>query len=114
MALAAAAAERASKAARVANLTGFVELFAQLVLEEIDFRFEALNQVEIALASEAAGHDFAMLPRARSRTCPAEDVLVMTRVDGRAATPTRWQTYPDKVDGERLLRAGDHRRCSST
>ena len=102
MALAAAAAERASKAARVANLTGFVELFAQLVLEEIDFRFEALNQVEVALASEAAGHDFAIFPRPVPHLC-TEDVLVMTRVEGVRYTDAL-EAYPDKVDGERLLR----------
>ena len=33
----------------------------------VDFRFEALNQVELALASEAAGHDFAT-SRGRSPT----------------------------------------------
>jgi ubiquinone biosynthesis protein len=102
MALAAAAAERASKAARVANLSGFVELFAQLVLEEVDFRFEALNQIEIALASEAAGHDFAIYPRPIPHLC-AEDVLVMTRVDGVRYTDAL-EAYPDAVDGERLLR----------
>lgn len=102
MALAAAAAERASKAARVANLTGFVELFAQLVLEEVDFRFEALNQIEIALASEAAGHDFAIYPRPIPHLC-AEDVLVMTRVEGVRYTDAL-EAYPDAVDGERLLR----------
>jgi ubiquinone biosynthesis protein len=102
MSLAAAAAERATKAARVANLTGFVELFAQLVLEEVDFRFEALNQVEIALASEAAGHDFAIYPRPVPHLC-SESVLVMTRVEGVRYTDAL-EAYPDKVDGERLLR----------
>jgi ubiquinone biosynthesis protein len=102
MALAAAAAERASKAARVANLSGFVELFAQLVLEEIDFRFEALNQIELALASEDAGHDFAVFPRPIPHLT-SEDVLVMTRVPGVRYTDAL-EAYPDKVDGERLLR----------
>jgi ubiquinone biosynthesis protein len=101
MALAAAAGERASKAARVANLTGFVELFAQMVLEEIDFRFEALNQVELALASEHAGHDFTRLPRPIPHLT-AEDVFVMTRVDG-VPYNRALEAYPDAVDGERLL-----------
>ena len=101
MALAASAAERASRSARVANLTGFVQLFAQLVLEEIDFRFEALNQVEIALASEAAGHDFARFPQPLPHLT-AEDVLVMTRVEGVPYTAAL-DAYPDVVDGERLL-----------
>jgi ubiquinone biosynthesis protein len=102
MALAAAAAEKASKSARVANLSGFVELFAQLVLEEIDFRFEALNQIELALASEDAGHDFATFPRPIPHLA-SEDVLVMTRVPGVRYTDAL-EAYPDKVDGERLLR----------
>jgi ubiquinone biosynthesis protein len=55
MALLAAAGEARSGAARAANAHGFVELFAQLVLEEMDFRLEALNMVEIGLASEDAG-----------------------------------------------------------
>lgn len=101
MALAAAAAERASRAARVANLTGFVQLFAQMVLEEIDFRFEALNQIEIALASEAAGHDFTRIPHPVPHLT-AEDVFVMTRVEGVPYTDAL-EAYPDVVDGERLL-----------
>ncbi|HWJ63417.1 MAG TPA: AarF/UbiB family protein [Acidimicrobiales bacterium] len=101
MALAAAAAERASKSARVANLTGFVELFAQMVLEEIDFRFEALNQVELSLASEAAGHDFTIFPRPIPHLT-TEDVFVMTRVEG-VPYNRALEAYPDAVDGERLL-----------
>jgi len=101
MALAAAAAEKASKSARVANLSGFVELFAEMVLEEIDFRFEALNQVELALASEAAGHDFTIFPRPIPHLT-AEDVFVMTRVDG-VPYNVALEAYPDAVDGERLL-----------
>ncbi|MCU1370220.1 MAG: AarF/ABC1/UbiB kinase family protein [Ilumatobacteraceae bacterium] len=101
MALAAAAGERASKSARVANLSGFVELFAQMVLEEIDFRFEALNQVELSLASEAAGHDFTIFPRPIPHLT-TEDVLVMTRVEG-VPYNRALETYPDAVDGERLL-----------
>ena len=101
MALAAAAGERASKSARVANLTGFVELFAQMVLEEIDFRFEALNQVELSLAAEAAGHDFTIFPRPIAHLT-TEDVFVMTRVEGVPYTKAL-ETYPDVVDGKRLL-----------
>lgn len=101
MALAAAAAERASRSARVANLTGFVELFAEMVLEEIDFRFEALNQVELSLASEAADHDFTIFPRPIPHLT-SEDVFVMTRVEG-VPYNRALEAYPDAVDGERLL-----------
>jgi ubiquinone biosynthesis protein len=102
MALAAAAGERASQSARMANLSGFVELFAQLVLEEIDFRFEALNMVELALASEDAGHDWVGYPRPVPHLV-TEDVLVMTRVPGVRYTDAM-NEYPDVVDGQRLLR----------
>lgn len=102
MALAANAAERASRTIRSANLPGFVELFAQMVLEEIDFRFEAVNQIELALASEAAGHDYAAFPQPVPHLV-AENVLCMTRVAG-VPYDRALETYPDVVDGERLLR----------
>jgi ubiquinone biosynthesis protein len=64
MALLAAFGEGRSSAVRAANARGFVELFAQLVLEEMDFRLEALNMVEIGLASEDAGmFDALRVPR---------------------------------------------------
>src|SRR5205807_6433802 len=63
MALVAAFGDHRSSAVRAANAKGFVELFAQLVLEEMDFRLEALNMVEIGLASEEARMDFVRIPR---------------------------------------------------
>lgn len=102
MALAAAAAERTSKVMRTANLSGFVSLFAQLVLEEVDFRFEAVNQIELALASEDAGHDYASFPLPIPHLV-AETVLCMTKVPGVPYTDAL-ETYPEAVDGERLLR----------
>jgi len=102
MALAAAAADRASEAARVANLPGFVELFAQMVLEEIDFRFEAINQLELSLAAEAAGQDYLRLPRPIP-SLSTEDVLVMERVEG-VPYDRALERYPDVIDGQRLLR----------
>jgi len=102
MALAAAAAERVSRHARLANVTGFVELFARLLLEEIDFRLEAVNQVELALASEDAGHDYLAYPRPVP-SLVAEDVLVMTRLPGVPYTRAQ-AVFPEVVDGERLLR----------
>jgi ubiquinone biosynthesis protein len=102
LALLAATAERVSRHARLANVTGFVELFATLLLEEIDFRFEAVNQVELSLASEDAAHDYLRYPRPVP-SLVAEDVLVMTRVPGVPYTQAL-ATYPETVDGERLLR----------
>jgi ubiquinone biosynthesis protein len=102
MALAAAAGERASDAARIANLSGFVELFAQLVLEEVDFRFEAINQIELALAAHDAGQDYLASPRPIPHLV-TEDAFVMERVDGVPYTRAM-EMYPDKIDGQRLLR----------
>ncbi|MGH9188219.1 MAG: ABC1 kinase family protein [Acidimicrobiales bacterium] len=102
MALFGAIAERISPAARMGNPTGFVQLFAQLVLEELDFRLEALNMVEIALASEESEHDYVTIPRPIPGMVRS-DVLVMERVPGVRYTDAL-EAYPDAVDGDRLLR----------
>ncbi|HYZ91362.1 MAG TPA: AarF/UbiB family protein [Actinomycetota bacterium] len=102
MALMSAVAERALPEARMANLSGFVELFAQIVLEELDFRLEAVNIVELALASESSGHDYVNYPRPIPDLV-ASNVLVMERVPGVRYTDAV-QTYPGKVDGQKLLR----------
>lgn len=102
MALAAATAERASEAARTANLSGFVELFAQLVLEEVDFRFEAVSMVELHLAAMDAGQDYLGGPLPIPHLV-AEDILVMERVPG-VPYDKALEAYPDAVDGERLMR----------
>ncbi|MBX7160919.1 MAG: phosphotransferase, partial [Acidimicrobiia bacterium] len=68
--------------ATTANLSGMVALFAQTVLEELDFRLEAENMIEIALSLEEAGAvDVAVphpLPWGVTPT-----VLVMERLHGR-------------------------------
>ena len=74
-------ADRLSKRARIANLPGFVELFAQLALEELDFRLEALNMVEIGLANEEAGLDHIRFPRPIPGLVTGR-VLVMERMRG--------------------------------
>jgi ubiquinone biosynthesis protein len=102
MALLGAVAERALVEARMANLSGFVELFAQIVLEELDFRLEALNIVELGLSSEHAGHDYVGYPRPVPDLV-ASNVLVMERVQGVRYTDAL-ATYPGKVDGHKLLR----------
>jgi ubiquinone biosynthesis protein len=102
MALVAAIGERIHSAARLANLTGFVELFAQLALQELDFRLEALNLVELGAAFEDAGIDYCVLPRPIPGMV-SESVLVMERVGGvpydRAA-----DEFGHRLDGDQLLR----------
>ncbi len=63
LAIAAAAAERLHPAARSANVRGFVELFAQLALQELDFRLEAANLVESSAVLEDLGADTMFAPR---------------------------------------------------
>ncbi|MEX2393292.1 MAG: AarF/UbiB family protein, partial [Actinomycetota bacterium] len=102
MALLASVAERLVPEARMGNLSGFVELFAQIVLEELDFRLEAVNIMELGLASESAGHDYANFPRPIADLVAA-NVLVMERVPGVRYTDAM-ERYPGKLDGDKLLR----------
>ena len=101
MALAAAAAERLHPSARTANLTGFVELFAELVLQELDLRLEALNLVELGAAFEDAGIDYCTLPRPIPGLV-TDGVLAMERVHG-VAYDAAASTYGPRLDGDKLL-----------
>ncbi|HEV7535396.1 MAG TPA: AarF/ABC1/UbiB kinase family protein, partial [Acidimicrobiia bacterium] len=101
LAVIALVADRLSKRARIANLPGFVELFAQLVLEELDFRLEALNMTEIGLANEDAGLDHIRVPRPIPGLVTAT-VLVMERVPGIRYTDAA-TSHPD-LDGQRIVR----------
>jgi ubiquinone biosynthesis protein len=94
-------ADRLSKRARIANLPGFVELFAQLVLEELDFRLEAMNMTEIGLANEDAGLDHIRVPRPIPGLVTTR-VLVMERVPGIRYTDAA-VAHPD-LDGHRIVR----------
>lgn len=101
MALVAATLERLHPPAQVANLSGFVELFAQLALEELDLRLEALNLVELGAALEDAGVHYCRVPRPIPGMV-TDGVLVMERLPGvsydRAA-----DAYGQRMDGERML-----------
>jgi ubiquinone biosynthesis protein len=102
MALLAAVAERARPGLRVANLPGFVELFAQLVLQELDFRLEALNLVELGVVCEDAGIDQCSVPRPVPGMV-TDAVLVMERLPG--VPYDRAQTaFGSRLDSDRLLR----------
>jgi ubiquinone biosynthesis protein len=102
MALMGGFAERMIPEARLANLSGFVELFAQIVLEELDFRLEAVNILELALASESAAHDYVRYPRPIPDLV-ASNILVMERVPGVRYTDAL-EKYPGAVDGHKLTR----------
>src|SRR5947209_5008201 len=100
-ALLAALAERVHPAARTANLSGFVELFAEVVLQELDFRLEALNLVELGAVFEDAGIDYCTLPRPYPGMV-TERVLVMEHVAGVPYTDAGDQ-YGAQLDGERMI-----------
>jgi ubiquinone biosynthesis protein len=94
-------ADRLSRRARIANLPGFVELFAQLVLEELDFRLEAMNMTEIGLANEDAGLDHIRVPRPIPGLVTGR-VLIMERVPGIRYTDAA-VAHPE-LDGHRIVR----------
>lgn len=101
LALVSAVAERVSASARFANLTGFVELFAELSLAELDFRLEALNLVELGVAFRDAGIDYCSVPRPIPQLV-REGVLVMERVPGVAYDKAKAK-YGSRLQGDKLL-----------
>jgi len=91
-------AERYSAVARTGNISGFVELFAQLVVEELDLELEAASQVELGLTAEHAHADYVRFPRPVPGMV-SDGVLVMERLPGTSYTMTDLAA----VDRERLL-----------
>lgn len=108
----AAGAERVSGAARSANLRGFVELFAELSLHELDFRLEALNAVEGAAVLEHAGIDrvHVPLPVAGGVT---ERVIVMPFVPGVSYDRAAVEFGAD-LAGDQLVHTAIHAVLAST
>lgn len=101
LALAAAGAERLHGDIGALNLPGFVELFAQLTLEELDFRLEALNLVQSADIYADCGLDYVQVPRPVAGLV-TERVLVMEHVAGVPYDRAEQELDAD-VDGDRLL-----------
>ena len=65
----------------IVNPPAFVELFATMALQELDFRIEALNMCEIGAALEHAGLDYVRCPRPLPPYVTRK-VLVMERLSG--------------------------------
>jgi ubiquinone biosynthesis protein len=104
LALIAAGAERVRPDIEAANLRGFVELFAELTLQELDFRIEAANLVEASAILESLGADHVRVPRPIPGMV-TERVLVMEYLPGVSYAklpPAAERT----VDGTQLLRVG--------
>ncbi len=99
LALAAVAAQRLHPAVAAANLPGFIELFAQLALQELDFRLEALNLTQSTAIFAARGLDYVRIPQPLDGLV-TERVLVMEEVAGVSYDKA---TLATPQDGERLL-----------
>ncbi len=67
--------------AALANPPSLVELFAETIVEELDFRLEAANMVDIAAMLHDLGQDRYVVPRPHP-SLVTERVLVMERLDG--------------------------------
>jgi len=106
LALTAALGEKLHGGVRAANLSGFVELFAQLALEELDFRLEAANLVDSSAVLEALGADHMRAPRPIPGLV-TERVLVMELLPGVSYSRLDPSGAVDgAVNGERLLHLG--------
>jgi ubiquinone biosynthesis protein len=77
--------------AALANPPALVEVFAETILEELDFRLEAENMLDIARVFADAGQRIIVVPRPHPELVTPR-VLVMERLDGYAF---------DDVDGVR-------------
>lgn len=67
--------------AALANPPALVELFAETILEELDFRLEAENMLDVAAVLREAGQDVIVVPRPHPELVTPR-VLVMERLHG--------------------------------
>lgn len=67
--------------ASLANPPALVELFAETILEEMDFRLEADNMLDIAAVLAKTGHRSVVVPRPHPELVTRR-LLVMERLDG--------------------------------
>jgi ubiquinone biosynthesis protein len=75
--------ERRSPQATVANLPAYLELFADTIVEELDFRLEAQNMLDVAAVLAASEGRPIVVPRPHPQLV-SQRVLVMERIDGHA------------------------------
>jgi ubiquinone biosynthesis protein len=90
--------------AALANPPALVELFAETIVEELDFRLEAQNMLDIAWVLAETGQRAVIVPRPHP-TLVTRRVLVMERLDG-----FKWDDVASMrqagVDTEAVLHAG--------
>lgn len=75
---------------KIANLPGFLRLFASLFVQETDFKLEALNMLHIGAASKDAGLDFVRTPLPIPELT-SKRVLVMEKLEGVPYTEVNWE-----------------------
>jgi ubiquinone biosynthesis protein len=90
--------------AALANPPALVELFAETIVEELDFRLEAQNMLDIAAVLAETGQRSVLVPRPHP-TLVTKRVLVMERLDGFAWDDVRSMKNAG-VDTEAVLHAG--------
>jgi ubiquinone biosynthesis protein len=73
--------EKRAQAASMANLSAYVELFAETIVEELDFRLEAQNMLDIARVLAATEQRSVVVPRPHPELVSTK-VLVMERLRG--------------------------------
>lgn len=73
--------ERRTPTASLANLPAYVELFAETIVEELDFRLEAGNILDVARVLETVEGIPVVVPRPHPELV-TKRVLVMQRMDG--------------------------------
>jgi ubiquinone biosynthesis protein len=81
MAWLAARVERRRPAAKAMNLPGYVELFAETIVEELDFRLEADSMLDLAQVLSVDGDARVLVPRPHPELV-TKRVLVMERMVG--------------------------------
>jgi len=89
--------------AALANPPSLVELFAETILEELDFRLEAENMLDIAQVLAGSGQDIVVVPRPHPELV-TQRVLVMERLDGFAYENVEGMREAG-VDTHELIRA---------
>ena len=91
--------------AALANPPALVELFAETIVEELDFRLEAQNMLDIARVLAETDQRATIVPRPHP-TLVTRRVLVMERLDG-----IPWDDVAAMHAGRRRHRSGAARRA---
>ena len=90
--------------AALANPPALVELFAETIIEELDFRLEAENMLDIAMTFAALDQRYFVVPRPHP-TLVTRRMLVMERLDGFKFGDVEGMQAAG-IDTEAVVRAG--------